>query len=125
MLENVESAEDRMHHDARRPTWLDDRLEPGGAWHFAADEASRDFHFAHEGAVSRAAGRPRSAILRQAGLRRARAAGPDAGPSLGDPGNGLWGGRAPYGNDPRELTMLDRGIDWYERNFGPAPAGEG
>jgi type VI secretion system secreted protein VgrG len=123
-IENVEAAEDRMHHDPARPAWLDDRLEPGGLWHFASDPSARDFHFAHEGAVARASGRPRSVILRQAGLRRARVRAASAGDaSLGDPGNGLWGGRAPFGNDPRELALLEQGIDWYDRNFGAGGGG--
>jgi type VI secretion system secreted protein VgrG len=110
-------AEEHARRDPAAPTWFEDQTKPGGAWDFAAKgEQYRDFAAFHQGLVGKAMGFPEGAILRQAGVRR-RAQG-DADPAWGDPGNGLWGGRYPYGADPRDQALIKQGFAHHDATYG-------
>ncbi|NUQ74568.1 MAG: type VI secretion system tip protein VgrG [Polyangiaceae bacterium] len=75
------------------------------------EEAYRNFRL---GVMGKALGLPEGAILRMAGKRYQAKHG--ASPDRGDPGNGIFGGTAPYGNSPSNLEMLEKGFAYFYEN---------
>ncbi|EYF00182.1 VgrG protein [Chondromyces apiculatus DSM 436] len=119
LVASLDDAADAAAFDPERPAGIGDLLAPGGAWDFLSrGEAWRAFHFFHAGAVSRAAGQPLGVALRQEGRRYETRVGKD--PERGDPGNGLWGGKAPYGLEPADAEALEQGAAWYGKTLGAA-----
>jgi len=109
----IEDAERRAWFDPDAPDWFRTKMK-SGEWDFAEHgEEHRDFASFHLGAVGKAAGLPEGVILRQAGLRKKERG--ELNPDAGDPGNGLFGGQAPYGVEPRELEMMQKGFAFYDR----------
>ena len=60
-------------------------------------------------------GLPEGVIVRRAGALNRRANGPGAG--KGDPGNGVFGGEAPYGNDEAQLEAMKKGFEFYDASY--------
>ncbi|AKT42915.1 type VI secretion system Vgr family protein [Chondromyces crocatus] len=117
LVASLDDAADAASFDPDRPGGIGELLTPGGAWDFLGrGDAWRTFHFFHAGAVSSAAGLPLGAILRQEGQRYETRVGKD--PERGDPGNGLWGGKAPYGLEPADAEALEQGATWFASTFG-------
>jgi type VI secretion system secreted protein VgrG len=115
--EDIALAEEHARFDPEAPSWLADRMKPGGPWDFGAFGAQFSaFASFHLGAVGAAMGFPEGALLHQAGARR-QARG-DSPPDWGDPGNGLCGGTYPYGADPRDQEMTRKGYAFYARRYG-------
>jgi len=115
--DEVAIAEEHARRDPSAPTWFEDQLKPGGKWDFAArGERYRDFASFHQGMVGKAMGFPEGALLRQAGMRR-QAQG-NAKAEWGDPGNGMWGGKYPYGADPRDQALLAQGFAHHDATYG-------
>jgi type VI secretion system secreted protein VgrG len=115
--EEIALAEEHARFDPEAPTWFADQMKPGGPWDYAGRGAQyAAFASFHLGVVGAAMGFPEGALLHQAGLRRTRRG--EGAPSLGDPGNGLWGGTYPYGADPRDQEMTRKGFAFYARRYG-------
>ncbi len=106
----------RSWFDARTPRYLDEATAAGGPLDPAprgdATDGLRAFKFAVAG---RCLGLPEGVILRRAGALNRRANGPAAG--SGDPGNGLFGGEAPYGNDPASHEALKKGFEYFDAQY--------
>jgi len=94
------------------PFYLAERT--GGPWDYKQRDSNfENFGNYHYGYIGTSLGFPEGILLRQAGKnqdKRARKA------SFGNPGNGLWGGVPPYGDDPKDQEMIKRGI--YDRLLG-------
>lgn len=116
IVDNVDDARDLRSFDADRPGGIADKLGEGGDWDFLSrGKEHRDFHFFHAAMMSRAAGLPLGVLLRQEGARYTARAGAD--PRRGDPGDGVSGGTAPYGLDPRDETTMRSGAAFYDERF--------
>jgi type VI secretion system secreted protein VgrG len=106
----------RSWFDAERPRYLDDATAAGGPLDPAprgdASDGLRAFKFAVAG---RCLGLPEGVILRRAGALNRKANGPAAG--SGDPGNGLFGGEAPYGNDPASHEAMQKGFEYFDMQY--------
>lgn len=114
--DNLDEAEEMATFDPDAPSWLNDQLKPGGGWdplQWGAEH--RDFGNFHLGLMASAAGLPAGVLLRQAGTNCAKREG--TSPEHGDPGNGLWGGRAPYGNRPSDEDMIRKGAAHYDKHY--------
>jgi type VI secretion system secreted protein VgrG len=121
--EDVGEAEEHLWFQPDDPSWLEDRLAPGGDWDPAKWGPQHvDFGYFRLGLLGSAAGIPEGVLLRQAGQRTVAEKG--ASEERGDPGNGLWGGKRPYGNEPRQYEMMKKGAGYFRRNFTPAGDGE-
>ncbi|MFO0588162.1 MAG: type VI secretion system tip protein TssI/VgrG [Polyangiaceae bacterium] len=116
--DHLDEVEDRRTFDADAPHWFQDQTGPGGEWDpHRWGPGFEEFGFFHLGLLGRAAGLPAGALLRLAGRRHLAGAGAKSSAALGDPGNGLFGGRAPYGNDPKHLAALRKGISHFEERL--------
>lgn len=112
----IEAAEDHEFYDPEDPNWFQDKLLDND-WDFASDgEQYRAFENFLVAVVGKAAGLPEGSILRQAGLRK-KGRG-ETKPEHGDPGNGLWGGVAPFGLDPIELEVMQKGFTFFNDHQG-------
>jgi hypothetical protein len=67
-----------------------------------------DFGNYHYGYVGINAGIPAGILLRQAGRAQIEAGTLQKG--WGNPANGVWGGQAPYGDDPKDYQNIQNGI---------------
>jgi type VI secretion system secreted protein VgrG len=89
---------------------------PGGPWHIGGpDPRALDYACFRYGVVGRAMGLPTGVLLRQAGRAHQEEHGADA--ARGEPGNGLFGGRAPYGNDPHRHALIEKGATHYDERM--------
>jgi type VI secretion system secreted protein VgrG len=114
--EGVEAAEDHTWFNPAEPRWFETMTAEGGPWDFKQRGSQyEDFGNFHFGVVGKAMGIPEGVLLRRAG--KAAAAKRGADPRFGDPGNGLFGGTAPYGNDPRSEAMIRKGFAHYEKRY--------
>lgn len=114
--DNLDEAEAMAIFDSDTPNWLNDQLKPGGGWNpLQWGPEHRDFGNFHLGLMASAAGLPAGVLLRQAGTNCAKREG--TSPEHGDPGNGLWGGRAPYGNRPSDEDMIRKGAAHYDKHY--------
>ncbi len=113
----IATAEEQARFDANAPTWLSDRIRPGGEWDYERlDPRYARYANFHLGVVGAAMGIPEGALMRLAGISRR-----DRGNSKsewGDPGNGLTGGTYPYGADPADQEMVMLGRAHYARTLG-------
>jgi type VI secretion system secreted protein VgrG len=121
LMANVAS---RAWFDPKNPTYLDEATNAGGALdptpRGGADDGLRAFKYAVAG---RAIGLPEGVLLRRAGALNLSVNGPTAG--KGDPGNGVFGGEAPYGNSEVQLAAMKKGFAFYEEQYADPPEGEG
>jgi RHS repeat-associated protein len=69
-------------------------------------EAFGNYHY---GYVGNEAGIPSGILLRQAG--KAQIAAGTSRPGWGSPGNGVFGGKPPYGDDPKDAENIRNGIE--------------
>lgn len=114
--EHVEMAEDRKWHEPSDERWFEEMTADGGRWDFRKKGSQyEDFASFHFGLVGKAMGFPEGVLLRRAGKATEARRGSD--PSRGDPGNGLWGGTEPYGNDPRSYAMIKKGFEHYDKRY--------
>lgn len=113
LVASLDDATDLAGFDPDAPRGIGDKLAPGGAWDFLGrGEAWRAFHFFHAGAASRAAGQPLGVAMRQEGQRYEARFGRSS--ERGDPGNGLWGGKAPYGMPREDAETFEKGAAFYD-----------
>ncbi len=116
--EEIAEVAEHAFFDPERPTYFDDETKPGGALDpFPRDctpEQSR-FHTFKYAVAGRALGIPEGVLARKAGARHLAAHGPDSG--RGSPGNGLFGGEAPYGSSDEAYDALKRGFTFYTRQY--------
>ncbi len=113
---DVLDADDLAIFHAEEPRWLERQLAPGGAWDPGRwGEEHEEFASFHLGVMAAAAGIPVAVMARQRG-RHVMAEGGD-GPERGDPGNGLFGGKAPYGNAPQHHELMLRGAAFHGRAY--------
>lgn len=114
--DDLDLAEQQRYFNADDPHWFQRQTAAGGQWDpMRWGKPFEEFGFFHLGLVGRAAGIPAGVLLRMEGSRHAQAHG--ASPERGDPGNGMWGGKAPFGNDPKRHASMQKGIDHYEKNL--------
>ena len=112
----LDEAEEHAWFDPEEPSWLHEKMRSDD-WDFGSRGPQyKDFESFHLGAVGAALGLPEGMVLRQAGMRR-RERGGEVPAEHGDPGNGLWGGREPYGLDPREHAMIKKGFAFYGERY--------
>ena len=117
LLANVEHARRHRRSGRQHPGWFAEKVCEGGEWDFAKlGPEYEEFAAFHLGAVGRAAGFPAGVLARFAGKRRRERGLLEE--DWGDPGNGLWGGKAPYGNDPEHYEMLQAGCGFYDIQAG-------
>lgn len=113
----------RAWFDPKNPKYLDEATTPGGALdptpRGGADDELRAFKYAMAG---RALGLPEGVLVRRAGALNMQVNGPTAGE--GNPGNGVFGGEAPYGNSARQLAAMQKGFAFYDKHY-TEPEGEG
>jgi type VI secretion system secreted protein VgrG len=116
MDDDVLEAEDGALFQPSEPTWLQSQLAPGGGWDPARWGPDRvDFGYFHLGVMAAAAGIPLGVMMRQIGKRGVSEHGESE--ERGHPGNGLFGGKAPYGNEPRHHALMARGAAFHARNY--------
>lgn len=109
-------AEENRWFKPEDPHWFQRQTSEGGEWDPKRwGKEHEDFGVWNLGFVGRAAGVPRGVIVRQAGLRNVKENGPN--PDLGDPGNGVFGGKAPFGNDPKKLELVRKGMAHYDEEY--------
>ncbi len=114
--DNLDEAEDHAQFDPETPNWFEQQTAPGGAWDPERwGPEHRDFGNFHLGVMGAAAGMPRGLVLRLAGKRHQERHGKHG--ERGDPGNGIWGGKAPFGNEPRNYEAIREGFDYYGKNY--------
>jgi type VI secretion system secreted protein VgrG len=114
--DHLDEVDEHRHFNVDEPHWFQEQTAPGGQWDpLRWGKPFQDFGFFNLGVVGRAAGIPAGVLLRQAGTRHIAEHGPS--PEAGDPGNGLWGGRAPFGNDPRSHEWLKKGIAHFDKHY--------
>jgi type VI secretion system secreted protein VgrG len=107
--------EDFAMFDPDEPEWVSKSLAPGGAWdpdRWGSDY--KEFGFFHLGVTAAASGIPLGVMLRQMGKRNIQEKGPSE--ERGDPGNGVFGGVVPYGNDPERYDLMVRGARYHRAN---------
>ncbi|UQA60661.1 type VI secretion system Vgr family protein [Polyangium aurulentum] len=113
----------RAWFDPKNPTYLDQATAPGGELDPTprgnADDELRAFKYAVAG---RAIGLPEGVLLRRAGRLNLSVNGPAAG--KGAPGNGVFGGEAPYGNSERQAAAMQKGFAFYDKQYAE-PEAEG
>jgi type VI secretion system secreted protein VgrG len=107
---DVARAKERQGHSPENVAFLNNELA-AAAGGDPKDEAYNNFRL---GVLGKALGLPEGAILRMAGKRYQAKHG--ASPERGDPGNGLFGGVAPYGNSPKNQEMLEKGFAYFYEN---------
>jgi len=113
---DVLDAEDAAYFASEEPRWLARQLEPGGAWDPKQwGEGHEAFGHFRVGVMAAAAAIPLGIAMRQMGKRQIAESG--ASEERGDPGNGLFGGKAPYGNDPEHADMMKRGARYHALNY--------
>ncbi len=112
----VEDAREASRFNERNPNWLASQLAAGGAWdpHRFGPEHT-DFGYFNLGVKASAAGMPEGALLRQMGKRTQAENGGST--EHGDPGNGLFGGTAPYGNRQEHYERVKEGTAYHRRNY--------
>jgi type VI secretion system secreted protein VgrG len=116
LASELEEAEDHEFFDPEEPDWFQDKLRSRD-WDFAAGgEPYREFASFVIAAAGRALGLPEGVILRQAGMRKKERG--EWKPENGDPGNGLWGGAAPFGMEPPELEAMRKGFTFFDKHRG-------
>ncbi|MEZ4308858.1 MAG: type VI secretion system tip protein TssI/VgrG [Polyangiaceae bacterium] len=114
--ENVGDAESDSWYEPDKPEGMAEKARKGGPWHPERwGPTFREFGLFHLGLMARASGLPLPVLLRQAGRLHEGEHGRSE--ERGDPGNGLWGGKAPYGNAPEAAELLRRGAAFYDRNY--------
>jgi type VI secretion system secreted protein VgrG len=116
MDDDVLEAEDGVLFQPDEPGWLQSQLAPGGKldplrW----GPEYEDFGNFHLGVMAAAAGIPLGVMMRQNGKRAVAEHG--ASEERGDPGNGLFGGKAPYGNTPEHHALMVRGAAYHARCY--------
>ncbi|UQA57877.1 type VI secretion system Vgr family protein [Polyangium aurulentum] len=117
MRQELVEAEDLCMFDPSEPEWVSQNLAEGGAWdpnRWGPDH--EEFGFFHLGVTAAAAGIPLGVVLRQMGKKNLTQKGPSA--ERGDPGNGLFGGVPPYGNEPEQYDLIVRGARYHRANAG-------
>jgi type VI secretion system secreted protein VgrG len=112
MDEDVIDAEDGASFQPDEPEWLEGQIAPGGKldplrW----GPEHEDFGYFHLGVMAAAARIPLGVMMRQLGKQRVATHG--ASVDRGDPGNGLFGGKAPYGNEPHHHALMARGVSYH------------
>jgi len=105
------------NHEAAWPVdtaiWFKSQVRNKGAWDYKQyNRGFQDFGNYNYGYTGRAVGFDEGVLLRQAG--KAQQAAGTSQKDWGDPGNGIWGGKAPYGDDPADQKMIKRGIADYD-----------
>ncbi len=112
MDEDVIEAEDSASFQPDEPEWLKSQVAPGGKLdplRWGPDH--EDFGYFHLGVIAAAARIPLGVMMRQLGKQRVASHG--ASVDRGDPGNGLFGGKAPYGNEPHHHALMARGVRYH------------
>ncbi|MEP7122950.1 MAG: type VI secretion system tip protein TssI/VgrG [Byssovorax sp.] len=116
MDDDVIEAEDGALFQPSEPGWLERQLAPGGRWDpLRWGPEHEDFGNFHLGVMAAAAGIPLGVMLRQNGKRAAIERGESG--EHGNPGNGLFGGKAPYGNTPEHHALMVRGAKFHARCY--------
>lgn len=112
----IASYASRAFFDPTNPTYLEEATRKGGELdptpRGAEDDGLRAFKYA---VACRAVGLPEGVVVRRAGALNRKANGASAG--KGDPGNGVFGGEAPYGNDDAQLDAMKKGFDFYDATY--------
>lgn len=103
------NAEEALRNKSINPyktaTWFRDHVQNFGPWDYKRRSRSfENFGNYNYGYVGTALGIPEGILLRHAGKAQR------PGEGSGDPGNGFWGGKPPYGDDFLDQIMIDRGI---------------
>ncbi|MEZ4302852.1 MAG: type VI secretion system tip protein TssI/VgrG [Polyangiaceae bacterium] len=120
MGEEIQDAEDLAVFNPEDPESLKAHLAPGGLLDPARfGPEHEDLGYFMAGVSAAAAGIPLGVMMRQMGKRRLAEHGPES--DCGDPGNGLFGGQAPYGNDPHHVDLMKRGARYHAHHHGPEP----
>jgi type VI secretion system secreted protein VgrG len=119
---SLEMVKQKMSYDPEHPTWFWDMTGPGGEWDYAKHGPQYEaFSALHYGLVGAAAGYPLGLLLRQAG--RMRIEKDDSSSEWGDPGDGLSGGQAPFGNRAAYHRLIEIGYRSHDHIVaGAAPA---
>jgi hypothetical protein len=94
------------------PRWFYNQVKNKGPWDYKQRGATyQDFGNFNYGGTCRSFGFPENTCLREAG-RGQQAAGTSQ-PNWGSPGScaNPWGGTPPYGDDPADAAMIQRGMD--------------
>lgn len=106
----------RSWFDPESPTYLDEATSPGGSLdptpRGGRDDELRAFKYA---VAARVLGLPEGVVLRRAGTLNRKHNGRAAG--AGDPGNGVFGGEAPYGNDEAQLAAMKKGFAYFDAQY--------
>ena len=121
---DVLDAEDEAVFQPHQPDWLARQIAPGGGWdplRWGAEH--EDFGYFHLGVMAAGAGIPLGVMMRQLGKRTLAEHGES--PERGDPGNGLFGGKTPYGNEPHHHALMTRGAAFHAINYTRADAPKG
>jgi hypothetical protein len=101
----------------KNPRYLDDAIRPGGAIDPTPRGEPGDELRAFKYAVAaRTLGLPEGVILRRAGKLHRTMHGEKAG--KGDPGNGVFLGEAPYGNNDTQFAAMKSGFAFYDKHYG-------
>lgn len=103
--------------DPKEPHYLDEATARGGKLdptpRGAPDDELRAFKYAVAG---RCIGLPEGVLLRRAGAMNVEAHGASEG--RGSPGNGVFGGQAPYGTSEPQHQAMRKGFDYFEKHYG-------
>jgi type VI secretion system secreted protein VgrG len=109
----------RAWFNPSKPRYLDEATSPGGELDPTPRGDKTDELRAFKYAVAgRCVGLPEGVILRRAGAQNLAKNGPEAG--KGDPGNGVWGGEAPYGNSAVQHAAIQKGFEFYDQQYAEA-----
>lgn len=107
----------RSWFDASRRHYFDELIARGGPLdptpRGGPDDAVRAFKYA---VAARCVGFPEGVVARRAGKLNRAEHGPDAGE--GDPGNGVFGGSAPYGATKEQAEAMSKGFAYYDAHYG-------
>lgn len=115
--EGLEAIAMKGWYDPENPSFFDEATSAGGELDpTARGDGTDEFRAFRYAAAGRAMGYPEGVLLRQAGLRQEAAGG--RRPERGDPGNGVWGGKAPFGNDPKQAEAMKKGFEYHGARQG-------
>jgi type VI secretion system secreted protein VgrG len=113
LVANMEDARRRRRSGRKNARWFAEKVCEGGEWDYSRlGPEYEDFAAFHLGVVGRAAGFPAGVLARFSGKRRRERGAVHE--DWGDPGNGLWGGKWPYGNELEHCQLINAGCEFYD-----------
>ncbi|NLY76124.1 MAG: type IV secretion protein Rhs [Firmicutes bacterium] len=111
VVKNIKETQKHFWWDPKFPIWFYNQVRNRGPWDYKQlGSQYEDFGNFHYGVVGKAGYFPDQVLFRMAGWAQTRSGNYQKE-------NGSPWGKAPYGDDPRDQAMIQKGIWWYKNCY--------